>query len=1231
MPMNRLLAVSFALLVCLPAVPLPALEAGAPAVPPPAVSRPSPAVFTNVTVSAGLGGLLADSYAWGDYDNDGCEDLLVKGRRLFRNSGPPGYTFSDVSKAAGLGSAYGYSVWGDYNNDGYLDFFCCGQDESQRDSLWRNNGPPGWNFTNVSVAAGGMDDGLRPSLAPAWTDYDRDGFLDIYVMNWRDAAGTCYADVLWRNNRDGTFAQTTAAAGIVDRNPVTGRPNAGMGVGCADYNNDGWPDIYAGNYLLGQNDLWHNDHDGTFTNLGDETNTSGDPDHYPLDGSGPYYGHTAGSCWGDYDNDGLLDLWVGNLAHKDTGSTQRAVICDNPMLLRNLGFPYVFEDYKERAGMPNIPDGTVQESQWRDDDTFGGAWCDFDNDGWLDLYVPEVKGYHSWAYSHLWRNDGDGTFTDVGLDAGIRVWAGIGCAWADYNNDGQPDHITEGTYPYQGPRECHLFKNEGTKNHWLKVHLSGTVSNRAGIGARVTVTDGARAQIREVEGGTGGHAHQNSLTQMFGFGAYTGTVTVEIRWPSGIVQNITGVLLDQTINVVEDGSGPKILSLTSTGQTPAEGEEVTLAATFTGSPSRFLWDLEGDGRFDLVRNSYQPVTVSMPRPGRFYPSLKVMDAAGKLGDWESLYIVATDVPPTANAGGDRTANETEPTTFDGSASTGAACDVPNLTYKWTFNDGWTTGWQPSPLAVRSFNQSGAYSATLSVRDDENGTSNDTIAVTVLNLPPTVAISMGDLAVEDTPLQFDGSGSDTGPDRPFLRYQWDFGDGTERSPVLVGPGWKHTYTRSGVYGATLTVTDDDKATASASIDITVANLPPSGTVEFPSVRTDEDSPLTLTGTGTDTPSDIGTLAFRWDLGDGNTTDWMPDPTTVHTYTRSGNYTAVLFVRDNDGATANATMDVSVRNLPPTCTATTGDQRADEDAEVLFDGTGRDTPTDARSLLYRWDFGDGNQSGWSPEAPASHSYAQQGLYRGALVVRDDDGAESRAGFEVTVDNLPPVARAKASRTTVDEDTPVVFNASGSSDTPSDLGSLSFSWDFGDGKAGRGPAAEHSYTKQRTYSVVLTVTDNDGATSTAELTVRASNVAPTVNVSADRARGPVGTRFNFSAEARDTESDIRTMKYEWRFGDLSTGTGQNTSRVYEAPGNYTVSVKVTDDEGASAEASLTVEVYKEAGPPAPAGEEPPVALIAVGAAAAVLAAVVTSRLMAKRGGRAVREQAEADQAER
>jgi len=1222
--MNRLIAISLVLLLCASSVPFALSDdASAPYYPATDSGRPSPAVFANVTASAGLSGLLGDSYAWGDYDNDGCDDLLVKGNRLFKNSGPPKYVFTEVTQQAGIGTAYGYAVWGDYNNDGYLDFFCCGQDEKQRDSLWRNLGAPDFRFVNASVEAGGMDDGLRPSLAPAWVDYDRDGFIDIYIMNWRDAAGTCYADVLWHNDGDGTFTDVTATAGIVDRNPATGGPNAGMGVDCADYNNDGWPDIYAGNYLLGNNYLWHNNHDGTFSNFGDIANLTGDPDYY-TDGSGPYYGHTAGSAWGDYNNDGLLDLWVGNLAHKDT---DRAPICDDPQLMRNLGLPYRFEDFKERAGMPNIPAGSVKDGQWYDDDTFGGAWCDFDNDGWLDLYVPQVKGYHSWAFAQLWHNDGDGTFTEVGGDAGIRVWAGIGCAWADYNNDGQPDHITEGTYPYQGPRECHLFENQGTANHWLKVHLTGTVSNRAAIGARVTVSNGTLTQIREVEGGTGGHAHQSSLTQMFGFGAYSGTVTVEVRWPSGIIQNISSVALDRTLNITEGTAGPRLNSVWISNVNPGEGEEVDLTFAFSGEASTFMWDFEGDGSFDRTLPKPGATRFSYDRPGRYYPKIRVMMLDGRLGSEESSYITVKDVPPIARAGGDRSANETEPITFDAGASGGD----PRVLYRWSFNDGCQTGWLAAPDFVRSFDRGGPYTVTLGLRDDEGTMSNDTAKITIWNLPPSVLVRMGNLTVEDTPLEFSAAGNDTAPDLPFLRYRWRFGDGSDDSPILVSPRFKHAYTQAGEYRATVTVTDDDGAKAEASIGITVANLPPAGTVELADVDTVEDAALTLVGAGSDTPSDQNGLTYRWDFGDGNASDWFPDPAAAHTYTMGGNYSARFFVRDHMNATVNATTRVRVRNLPPSCSVTTPDQEVAEDSEVSFDGTARDTPTDALSLSYLWDFGDESVTAWSTETGATHAYRQKGVFEATLTVRDMDGARATAKVEITVANVLPVAKFKASRTTVDEDTPVMFNASESTDTPSDIPLLGYTWDFGDGKDADGISTSHSYTKQKTYRVVLTVTDDDGESSTLELGVKVTNPAPWIKASAENLRVAAGKAVGFGAEGGDTESDNSSLRFEWNFGDRATALGKNVSHTYLLEGRYTVKATVTDDEGAVGEETFTIEVVKAAEPAEPAKSGPPWMLIGGAAAAAVLVLVIVAALMLSGKRKAHVEQAEADAAKK
>ncbi|MEM4729279.1 MAG: PKD domain-containing protein [Thermoplasmata archaeon] len=1190
--MRRRAVLCLAIALLIPVTSLPADEQGI-------QTKAAPAVFINATVSAGLVGVLGDSYAWGDYDNDGDEDLLVKGWRLFRNNGPPDYDFTEVTSQAGISGSYGYAVWGDYNNDGYLDFYCVGHNESYRDTLWRNAGPPDYRFVNVSAEAGGMDDGMRPSLACCWLDYDRDGYLDIYVMNWRDANNVWYEDVLWHNNRDGTFSQVTRAAGIQDFNPAY----AGMGVCAADYNNDGWPDIYAGNYLLAPNYLWHNNHDGTFTDLGAWANASGDPDYY-IDGSGPYYGHTAGSCWGDYDNDGDLDLWVGNLAHKDMGTTQRALICDDPMLLRNLGFPYRFEDFRERAGIPTIPNGAVQDGQWRDDDTFGGAWCDFDLDGWLDLYVPEVKGYHSWAFSHLWHNNGDGTFTDVGAEAGIRVWAGIGCAWADYNNDGQPDHVTEGTYPYQGPRELHLFKNLGTENSWLKVRLTGTVSNRAAIGARVIVSNGILTQTREVEGGTGGHAHQNSLTQIFGFGSYSGTVTVEVRWPSGIIQVLKGVRLNTTVNITESTGGPRITSLSASTLSPAPGEEVTLTCTASGGASTYMWDFEGDGVFDIVTGSGAPVKHIYERGVRHYPTLRVMDAQGSLGQQESLLLHAQNLVPTARAGPDIVANETEQVMFDGSLSSDTPGDLLNLSYNWSFSDGLSSGWSRSPIFLRSFNQSGTYQAILQVRDPEGAIAQDELSVRVINLPPSVEVEGPLTCAEDEPVELRGKASDTPPDLPSLRFTWDFGDGSPKMGPLISPNVTHTYTASGVYTARLTVVDGDGASSSAALNITVFNLPPSGAVDIERVETEEDAPVTFQGIGTDTPNDRSGLLYMWDFGDGNSSEWGPESSATHVYTTSGTYTATFMVKDGDGAMASAVCNVTVRNLSPSCRVLTESVVAEEDAEVELRGSGSDTPTDALSLVYRWDFDDGNVTDWSASPDATHSYTSSGFYRAKLTVRDNDGAESSARVDVEVHNIPPSASARTSKMNPLEDETVNFTATGVTDTPSDLPLLTYHWDFGDGSSAEGQSVEHSFAKKRKYKVVLTVTDDDGESATTELTVSVRNAAPVVSASAGASRVRVGEAVNFSADANDTPSDLPRLKIEWDFGDGRKAEGASVSHAYDLPGKYRVRVTVTDDDGERAEASVEVEVYEAREPvPAPSPSGPSISVVIVGGAGALI----------------------------
>ncbi|MGA1821295.1 MAG: FG-GAP-like repeat-containing protein [Thermoplasmatota archaeon] len=537
------------------------------------VEDPQVPLFLNVSSEAGLSGVRGDSFAWGDYNDDGYQDLLVKGSRLFRNGGPPDYHFTEVTEDVGLVNS-GYSVWGDLDNDGYLDIFSVGHPYEWPDSVWINEGPPNFGFSDVSSRSGpnGVDDG-SPGLAAALGDLDRDGDLDAYVVNWRDDDNVKYEDVLWENTGNGVFRDITVQAGIVDWNDDRGEPNAGMGVNMGDYNNDGWLDIYVSNYLITPNYLWENQGDMTFLDVAIGKGAAGEQSRTPQE---TYYGHTAGSQWADFDNDGDLDMWSSNLAHKDP---YRTLICADSELLRNdgSGSGYSFTNVRDETGIPTNVLGNEELF-------FGIAWGDFDNDGDLDMWIPQIKNYIDYAYSYLFRNNGDGTFTDVSDEAGFRVWDSDGGAWCDYDNDGDLDLVTEGKYPYENATyETRLYQNQGSGvNSYLNVRLRGTRSESSGIGARIYAQDPENHQfiaMREVEGGTAGHSYVPSLVQEFGLGDRKGVVDLEIRWPTGTVQFVNDAGINSEITVREPEAIDLAVETSVTPDSVLEGEQAKLRIT----------------------------------------------------------------------------------------------------------------------------------------------------------------------------------------------------------------------------------------------------------------------------------------------------------------------------------------------------------------------------------------------------------------------------------------------------------------------------------------------------------------------------------------------------------------------------------------------------------------------------------------------------------------------------
>jgi hypothetical protein len=563
-PIIAALAIAACLALSLPPAPLST------AATPSSTAAPEPTVkFSDATRAAGIGFVhfkgnhgtstileeAGPGVCVSDYDGDGYQDIyFVNGRdlygrgiaaqnALYHNNGDG--TFSDVTDQADVpGTGYGLGcVWGDYDNDSHPDLYVT---QYGKNLLYHNNGDGTFTDVTDKAGVGATELGTTFHTGATFFDYDRDGRLDLYAGGYADflpgskrhcdigkgVLSSCRPsvyhgspDVLYHNNGDGTFKEVTRAAKIYQPNGFN------LAVGAVDYDNDGWPDLFVANDGTDAY-LYRNNHNGAFTNV---ATTSGMA--FTEDGNA-----MAGMCisLGDYDNDGNLDLFI----------TDFQMMADH--LWHNNGKGY-FDEVSARAGIT----GPTRQVL-----SFGGGFFDYDNDGWLDLFIangsvyPEIEqvtaDIHYKQVNSLFHNERNGRFTEVGKISGSGFaipHAGRGVAFADFDNDGRMDLVVanNGDPPS-------LLHNQGVPgaapNHFLNLKLVGRSSNRDAMGARIRVRAGGLSQIREISGG-GSYLSHSDLRAHFGLGHSTTAEEIDVQWPTGLRQVFQSVAADKFYVVVE--------------------------------------------------------------------------------------------------------------------------------------------------------------------------------------------------------------------------------------------------------------------------------------------------------------------------------------------------------------------------------------------------------------------------------------------------------------------------------------------------------------------------------------------------------------------------------------------------------------------------------------------------------------------------------------------------------
>ncbi len=518
--------------------------------------------FTNIATQSGINAIHRDSVyipgggvAFADYNNDGYVDMVIATYnkfKLYKNNGDG--TFADVTAASGInftGLSLKSAVFGDYNNDGWRDLYLTSWYDGNK--LYKNNGDG--TFTDVTTSAGVGVPIFYQSTCAAWGDYNKDGLLDLYVGNYGNIEGMGdQPNILFKNNGNGTFTDVTTQAGVADS--IGKKP---LGITIFDYDLDGWQDIYINMDKEQRSTMFHNNGNGTFT---DVTVASGTNCHVDA----------MGTSIADYNHDGLLDIYVsngppGNILYKNNGNG-------------------TFTDVTLQTGT------SVNKECW------GNNFIDYNNDGWLDIFATAAHGID--RCDVLLRNNGNNTFTNVGFNIGVKDSAfSFGTAKADIDNDGYPDFCVTIT-----DSNAHFYKNSGGTNNWIKLKCRGVISNRDAIGTIVTAYYAGEMNRQVILGGNS-YLSEDDAVLIFGVGTASSVDSLTFIWTNGLREKAFNLNVNTSYQAVEGSGLIGIKSISS--EIP---ESFTLSQNY---PNPF--------------NPSTTIKFSVPQTG--IVSLKIYDVTGK--------------------------------------------------------------------------------------------------------------------------------------------------------------------------------------------------------------------------------------------------------------------------------------------------------------------------------------------------------------------------------------------------------------------------------------------------------------------------------------------------------------------------------------------------------------------------------------------------------------------------